>query len=98
MLFRSLSAKAQSEAAHQVVQRGLSVRETENLVRRLLENPARRKTANAHIDPDIRALMQQLTDKIGAKVSIRHTPQGKGRLVVEYNNLDELEGVLSHIR
>lgn len=93
----ALTAKAQSEAARQVVHKGLSVRETENLVRRLLEKPAGHK-AVSRIDPDVRALQQQLSEKIGAKVSIQNRTPGKGRLVIEYRNLDELDGILSHIR
>jgi ParB family chromosome partitioning protein len=94
----ALEGKAQSQAARQVVDRGLSVRETENLVRRLLEKPAARKGAKSHVDPDVRALQQKLSDKLGAKVRIRHSRRGKGKLTIEFGNLDQLDGILAHIR
>jgi ParB family chromosome partitioning protein len=94
----ALTGAAQSQAARQVVDKGLSVRETENLVRHLLERPAPHPERRASVDPDIRALQDSLSDKIGAKVHIQHTQKGKGRLIIDYNSLDELEGVLARIR
>jgi len=94
----ALEGKAQSQAARQVVGKRLSVRETENLVRRLLAKPAGRQTPAGGIDPDIRLLTQQLSEKLGAKVRLQHSAKGKGRLVVEYNSLDELDGIIAHIR
>ena len=93
----ALDGKAQSQAAHQVVQRQLSVRETEQLTRRLAARPAGRKHARTS-DPDIRALQQKLSEKLGARVRIHHGRRGKGRLSIEYNSLDELEGILTRIR
>ena len=94
----SLPSSQQSQVAHQVIERGLSVRDTENLVRRLLERPATRKSAEAGMDPDIRALAGKLSEKLGAKVRIQHGSGGKGRLSIDYHSLDELEGILSRIR
>jgi ParB family chromosome partitioning protein len=93
----ALDGPAQSKAARIVVDKGLSVRETEHLVNRLLEGPAKRRGARG-TDPDIRALAQKLSERIGAKVRIQHTRRGKGRLVIEYGNLDELDGILTRIR
>ncbi|MBI2380431.1 MAG: ParB/RepB/Spo0J family partition protein [Gammaproteobacteria bacterium] len=92
----ALNGAAQSQAARQVVAKSLSVRETEALVRRLLA-PAAAAPVKTE-DPNIRALMAKLSDTLGAKVQIDHGPKGKGKLVVEYNSLDELEGILGHIR
>jgi ParB family chromosome partitioning protein len=94
----ALTGGAQSKAARQVVEKGLSVRETENLVRRLLTKDTGRKTGRGSVDPDIRLLQQQLSERLGAKVRIRHTRRGKGRLVIEYHSLDELEGILARLR
>ena len=94
----ALEGKAQSLAARQVVGKQLSVRETENLVRRLLAKPSGGKTKAGGIDPDIRLLTQQLSEKLGAKVRLQHSAKGKGRLVIEYNSLDELDGIIAHIR
>ena len=52
----------------------------------------------ASADPDVKRLEQELADKLGAHVAIRHTSSGKGKLVVDYNSLDELDGILAHIR
>jgi ParB family chromosome partitioning protein len=95
----ALEGKHQSQAALQVVHKGLSVRETEHLVRRLLAGPAAgRQSAGNRMDPDTRALAQRLSEKLGAKVRFQHSAKGKGRLLIEYNTLEELDGILAHIR
>ena len=93
----SLPDLEQAEAARKVVKRSLSVRQTESLVRRLLAAGSTTTTGKA-TDPDIRNLEEKLADRLGAKVLIQHNAKGKGRLVVKYNSLDELDGVLSHIK
>jgi ParB family chromosome partitioning protein len=95
-----LKGRAQVEAGNRVAARGMSVRETEALVRRLVaegDAPARRKKP-ARRDPDLERLEQDLTDHLGARVSIDHGQGGKGKLVVRYNSLDELDGILEKIR
>lgn len=93
----ALQGNTQSQAAKEVVKKGLSVRETEQLVRRLLDKkPAKKK--NAGVDADTRALQEQLSDKLGAKVKLQHSAKGAGKLIIEYNSNDELEGILSHFR
>jgi ParB family chromosome partitioning protein len=94
----ALEGGAQSKAAHQVVEKGLSVRETENLVRRLLTKSSSHASSHGSVDPDVRALQQQLSEKLGAKVRIQHSRRGKGRLVIEYGSLEELDGILAKIR
>ncbi len=49
-------------------------------------------------DPNVRRLEQELAEKLGAKVAISHSTGGKGKLVVAYNSLDELDGILAHIQ
>jgi ParB family chromosome partitioning protein len=94
-----LRGAQQSEAARHVVARGLSVRETEALVRRLLEQAAKGGAKEApRLDPDIRKLQENLCERLGARVEIRHARTGKGRLVIAYNSLDELDGILDRIR
>lgn len=92
----SLPDIQQSKAARTVAGKGLSVRQTESLVRRLLASDGSAKASKA-VDPDIKKLEEDLADKLGAKVIIQHTAKGKGRLVLKYNSLDELDGILSHI-
>jgi ParB family chromosome partitioning protein len=96
--------RQQTEVAQIVARKGLSVRETEALVRRIAAGAASgaAKTAGAdgggHSDPNVRHLEEQLAEKLGAKVAIRHAASGKGKLVVSYNSLDELDGILAHIQ
>ena len=94
----SLPDIQQSEAARSIVGKGLSVRQTESLVRRLIaEIGSSNRATPKMVDPDIKNLEESLAGKLGAKVIIQHTAKGKGRLVLKYNSLDELEGILSHI-
>ena len=86
----------QRQAAAEVVAKGLSVRETEALVRRMLRPPVAAPAARS-ADPDVRRLEQQLAEKLGAQVAIRQGSGGKGSLVVTYHSLDELDGILAHI-
>jgi ParB family chromosome partitioning protein len=89
--------RQQIEVAKMVAGKGLSVRETEALVRRML-NPKRRDEGGESRDPDVRRLENQLSDKLGARVAIQHSASGKGKLIVSYNSLDELDGILEHIQ
>jgi ParB family chromosome partitioning protein len=88
----------QIEVALLVAAEGLSVRETERLVRKRQEPPPPAGPKSEHsADPDIRRLELELAEKLGAKVLFQHASTGKGKLVVSYNSLDELEGILTHI-
>lgn len=90
--------KQQSEVAVLVAKKGLSVRETEALVRRIVAHAeGTTKTAERTPDPNIRKLENDLMDKLGAKVAIKHSASGKGKLVVSYNSLDELDGILERL-
>ncbi len=96
-----ISSKTQQfDAAREVARKGLSVRETEQLVRRILANQEGRKTkvASSAVDGDIRRLEIEISGKLGAKVRIAHTQKGAGKLVISYNSLDELDGILKHIK
>lgn len=93
----ALQGEQQIETARKVAQGQLSVRETERLVKALLEGkkPAAQPFKPA---PDVLRLEQQLAESLGAKVVIRYNRSGKGKLVIEYNSLDELDGILGHIQ
>ena len=94
-----LKGAAQAEAARQVVNQGLSVRETERLVRRLLgvEEGVRKPEPRAE-NPDVLRLGVDLSERLGARVEIKQGRGGKGSLVIAYNSLDELDGILAHIQ
>jgi len=93
----ALEGGEQIKAAREVAKKGLSVRETEALVRRLLK-PDAAATAEQKVDPDIQRLQDELAEKLGARVMFQHGAKGKGKLLIHYNNLDELEGILGHIK
>ncbi|MCC7279180.1 MAG: ParB/RepB/Spo0J family partition protein [Chromatiaceae bacterium] len=91
----------QSAAATQVMSRGLSVRETERLVRQIQQEEEGRTTPVARpgaVDPDVRRLQDDLADRLGAQVQIQPGNRGGGRLVIAYHSLDELDGILAHIK
>ena len=94
----SLAPELQVSTAQQVVSKSLSVRQTESLVRKLLEEKSAAPTEKSvTADADIKRLQDSLAEKVGAVVMIQHTAKGKGKLVFSYNSLDELDGILNHI-
>ncbi len=95
----TLPPELQMQVAKQVVAKSLSVRQTEALVRRVQqETPGKKAGKSDAIDPNIRALQDDLAERLGARVSIAHGQRGKGKLVIEYSSLDELDGILGHIK
>jgi len=93
------NASQQLDAARQVIKKGMSVRETEKLVKRILDGgssrPAKKTPAQ---NADIRRLEIEVSEKLGARVSVDHAASGAGKLVISYNSLDELDGILKHIK
>jgi ParB family chromosome partitioning protein len=92
----ALPNNQQSEIAKQVANKGLSVRDTEQLIRRL-QTPVIKKPEKP-VDVNVTQLENSLGDKLGASVAIQHNGKGKGKLVIDFNTLDELDGILAHIR
>jgi ParB family chromosome partitioning protein len=96
--------RQQIEVAAIVVKKELSVRETEAIVRRMTQPAAdpggadKAAAAASASDPDVQRLELELSEKLGARVAIQHTRSGKGKVVVSYHSLDELDGILEHIR
>jgi ParB family chromosome partitioning protein len=91
--------RQQIEVATIVVRRGLSVRDTESLVRRMVEpSKLADNGSGIAVDPNIQRLEGELADKLGARVNIEHARAGHGRVVIRYNSLDELDGILGHLR
>jgi len=74
------------------------VRATEALVRRMLQEADQPKRAKPDSDPNIRRLQDDLSERLGAPVKIQQEGRGKGRLVIQYASLDELDGILDRIR
>lgn len=93
----AVTGQEQSRLASEVVARDLNVRETEKLVKK---GPVKKKAASKSktLDPDIRRLQDSLSEKLGASVKFEHSDKGSGRVVIGYNSLDELDGILEHIK
>lgn len=94
----ALPVTQQGSAARQVVARGLSVRQTESLVRQLLAEKNADQKKTDQLDPNVRQLQVNLSERLGAAVQIDCNARGKGRIVIAYNSLDELDGILAHIK
>ena len=92
----ALNGDKQIDAARSVVAKGLSVRQTEALVRDYEKQKPTREVPRE--DPNVRQLIGDLSDRLGAPVQLRQEKGGKGKLVISYNNLDELDGILAHIK
>ena len=91
----ALSGRKQIDAARRVVSGGLSVRATEALVKQLQQSkPAQKKASK---NPDVLHLEARLSDTLGAQVLLHAGRNGKGKLEIHYNSLDELDGILEHI-
>ncbi|APV34998.1 MULTISPECIES: ParB/RepB/Spo0J family partition protein [Acinetobacter] len=89
----ALKAKDQIAIAKVIIDKNLSVRQTEQLVREW-NQPKQSKPKEA-TPPDIEQLTQRLSERFGAQVKIDHNKQGKGKLVIQYHSLDELDGILT---
>ncbi len=92
----SLPEGQQLPMARTVMQKQLSVRETENLVKVTLAEKGPKKEIPT--DPNLVKLQTGLSEKLGAKVKIQHASSGKGKLLIHYTSLDELDGILAHIQ
>ncbi|TKB46999.1 ParB/RepB/Spo0J family partition protein [Ferrimonas sediminicola] len=91
----SLEGDAQTLAARAVVAKGMTVRETEKLVSKQLE-PTPVKPTKV-VDPDVKRLLNDLTERLGAQVAIQQGSKGKGKLVISYDSLDQLDGIISRV-
>jgi ParB family transcriptional regulator, chromosome partitioning protein len=92
--------RQQVEVGTLVAKRGLSVRDTEGMVRGILARASGNSTSKdaKPIDPNVQRLQDELSEKLGAPVEIQHSGSGKGKLVVSYHSLDELDGIIAHIK
>lgn len=94
----SLPEEEQALVAKKIIDKRMSVRETENLVKTFLCDEEQSAPSSYNVDPNIKRLEQDLSEKLAAKITIQHQASGKGKLVIHYNSNDELEGILEHIQ
>lgn len=92
-----LSSYQQIEVAHAIVEGELSVRQAEALVKQQQEGPVKKVNQTIDLDPNIKSLQNRLSDQLCAKVQFKHQPKGNGQLIIHYNSIDELDGILEHI-
>tara|TARA_B110000003_G_scaffold110796_1_gene113438 strand:+ start:13934 stop:14821 length:888 start_codon:yes stop_codon:yes gene_type:complete len=88
----------QVEMAMLVVKQNLSVRATENYIRNIGKRLGRKKNSSESLNPDVHRLEISIAEKIGAKLQIKHKTNGNGQIIINYNSLDELEGIIEHIK
>lgn len=94
----SLDAQLQTDVARKVVADCLTVRQTEALVKKILSGEETKPPASKTVDPDIMRLEENLAKRLGSPVKINHGSKGKGKLTISYSSLDELDGILSHLK
>lgn len=92
----ALSGAKQIAAAEQIAHKGLSVREAEQLVKRMHEKPVPKSVVKA--DQDVLGLQEELADTLGAVVKIESVKNGSGWLKVHFSNLDQLDEIISRIK
>jgi ParB family chromosome partitioning protein len=92
----SLEGSKQVALANKVIKEGLTVRATERLVKESHADPKNQKIKL--IDNDTVKLQDELTGKLGAKVTIDHKENGSGKLVITYTSLDELDGIIELLK
>lgn len=94
----ALKGIEQTATAHLIAKKGMSVRDTERLIKKMLSAEPKTEKKPPAKALEVQKLEEDLSQKLGAKVAIQYNTKGKGKLVVEYNNLDELDGILDHIK
>ena len=94
----ALSKARQVELAHQIVEKGLSVRDTERLVQDASHAPKAGHRATHRLDPDSRRLQEELSEALGAQVRLKPRRGGRGSLLIEYASLDELQGLIKKLK
>lgn len=93
----ALSGETQTSAARTVASEGLTVRQTEVLVKKM-QSPDIGKKSIVTPNQDIVNLQTELSEKLGAAVKIQHGSGGSGKLTISYNSVDELDGILNHLK
>jgi ParB family transcriptional regulator, chromosome partitioning protein len=93
-----LSGPGQVDCARRIVRQGLSARKAEALVRERRADKSKQAPVTGANDPNVSQLERSLAERLGAHVSIKHGSAGRGSLTIRYSSLDELDGILAHIK
>ena len=95
----ALPSALQKQAAAEIVAKGLTARQTEALVRKLrgdAESDENLKKPKA-VEPNVARLAQELSERLGSTVQIQHNAKGRGKLTIQFNSLDEFDGILERL-
>jgi ParB family chromosome partitioning protein len=94
----ALDGPVQVNAARTVAGTSMTVRQTEALVKKLQSSDSRRPVTEGQTSPDIKRLENDISEKIGVPVMIQHSAKGAGKLIFKYSSVDELDGILDHLK
>ncbi len=94
----ALEGKIQRDTAQKVAKKGMSVRDTEHLVKNMLNSTQSSVSKEKEKPVEVSKLEQSLAETLGAEINIKYNSRGKGKLIIAYNSLDELDGILEHIK
>jgi ParB family chromosome partitioning protein len=94
----ALDGSMQVNAARTVAGTSMTVRQTEALVKKLQSGDTAQPATEAENSPDIKRLEDDLSEKVGVPVTIQHSAKGTGKLIFKYNSVDELDGILAHLK
>lgn len=94
----ALDGPMQVNAARTVAGTSMTVRQTESLVKKLQSGDTAQPATEAENSPDIKRLEDDLSEKVGVPVTIQHSAKGTGKLIFKYNSVDELDGILAHLK
>lgn len=93
-----LEGEIQSETAKNIVERGLSVRETEQLIRRMLRPPKDKPQYDNSLLEELEKVEQLISEKLDHRFAVKHTASGKGKLVIDYRDIDDLKKIVKKIK
>ena len=94
----ALDGAMQVNAARTVAGTSMTVRQTEALVKKLQVGDTNAAVPEAQSSPDIKRLENDISEKIGVPVTIQHSAKGAGKLIFKYSSVDELDGILDHLK
>jgi len=94
----ALEAELQSETANNIVEKGLSVRETEQLIRRLSKPDAEKPQKSEAVLKEINKVETLIKENLGSGFAVKHSVSGKGKLVIDYGNVEELKKLVKQLK
>jgi len=94
----ALEGEMQSETANNIVEKGLSVRETEQLIRRLSKPDTEKPQKSEAVLKEINKVETLIKENLGSGFTVKHSVSGKGKLVIDYSNVEELNKLVKRLK